>query len=306
MMLSLTACSIDDLKPREEDSKKYSEIKAEAYKDKSEIDYQDGEKFMRAAAGMLTYLDDGDKDGMKKLLANAITDNDDFDKSLDEMISGFEGDITDTTPLKTDFTCSVNSQWSKNEPKDMISADFYVYTDKGTYRVNMGLCSVDKMDANGADAEGIYFLEVRSIGSYYYYSQHYEEIEPTYHVDTIGNASLYFFSDYAFDGSDYSVYNLTNTQTGYDVYKKTGSKDAISMDKLKSIDYTDKSNTSIFDGMEPYVENVGTNRIFNIEDSDKKALLYYNEDGFRKVQVIDIETPLNEQEPEVIYDKKKQ
>ena len=78
------------------------------------------------------------------------------------------------------------------------------------------------------------------------------------------------------------------------------------MDKLKSLDYTDKGNVSVFDGMEPYVENVGTNRVFNIEDSAKKALLYYNEDGFRKVQVIDIETPLNEQEPEVIYDKKKQ
>ena len=46
---------------------------------------------------LLTYIDDGDKDGVKSLLCNGLKNSDGIDADIQALIDGFEGDIIRTT-----------------------------------------------------------------------------------------------------------------------------------------------------------------------------------------------------------------
>ena len=51
---------------------------------------------------LLTYIDDGDKDGVKSLLCNGLKNSDGIDADIQALIDGFEGDIIRTTEYEKD------------------------------------------------------------------------------------------------------------------------------------------------------------------------------------------------------------
>ena len=50
---------------------------------------------------LLTYIDDGDKDGVKSLLCNGLKNSDGIDADIQALIDGFEGDIITNPPYST-------------------------------------------------------------------------------------------------------------------------------------------------------------------------------------------------------------
>ena len=82
---------------------------------------------------LLTYIDDGDKDGVKSLLCNGLKNSDGIDADIQALIDGFEGDIIRMTEYEKD---TVNASSSgKNYTSAFLSRSFYIITDKQKYGV---------------------------------------------------------------------------------------------------------------------------------------------------------------------------
>lgn len=58
---------------------------------------------------LLTYIDDGDKDGVKSLLCNGLKNSDGIDADIQALIDGFEGDIIRTTEYEKDTVSASSS-----------------------------------------------------------------------------------------------------------------------------------------------------------------------------------------------------
>ena len=87
---------------------------------------------------LLTYIDDGDKDGVKSLLCNGLKNSDGIDADIQALIDGFEGDIIRTTEYEKD-TVSASSS-GKNYISAFLSRSFYIITDKQKYGVYIAVC----------------------------------------------------------------------------------------------------------------------------------------------------------------------
>lgn len=98
---------------------------------------------------LLTYIDDGDKDGVKSLLCNGLKNSDGIDADIQALIDGFEGDIIRTTEYEKD-TVSASSS-GKNYTSAFLSRSFYIITDKQKYGVYIAVCPIDEKHDDGED-----------------------------------------------------------------------------------------------------------------------------------------------------------
>ena len=62
------------------------------------IEYKDNNQFYVDTVDLLlSYIDDGDKDGVKSLLCNGLKNAESIDEDIAALVDGFEGDIIRTT-----------------------------------------------------------------------------------------------------------------------------------------------------------------------------------------------------------------
>ena len=322
-----TACAYSDYVPASE-SQPYSKVE-NAYADKMEIDHNDSNIYKRTVVGTLKYIDDGDKAGLKKMLCKGLLDMKDTDAEIDALMDGFKGDIKDTTYISGDLGARTTAQWSKTEAVACYESDFYVYTDKETYYFKLDMCSVNDRESDGKDSVGVTRLQVMTLdkkygmkvesgykdGSTEYTDKYIYGDGTTKDAKTkiVGVSPCNIFSDYG-SSDGYEVLNTSKGWDNNDVWKPTGTKDSISMEDLKKIDYTDeKAVREVFNSMEQYAttEDDTHCRLYNLKDSDKKVHVYSDnygdgDEGYRVkfVQIIDISELYEEQDREYIYNYK--
>ena len=110
---------------------------------------------------LLTYIDDGDKDGVKSLLCNGLKNSDGIDADIQALIDGFEGDIIRTTEYEKD-TVSASSS-GKNYTSAFLSRSFYIITDKQKYGVYIAVCPIDEKHDDGEDLVGVYNISINTL-----------------------------------------------------------------------------------------------------------------------------------------------
>ena len=110
---------------------------------------------------LLTYIDDGDKDGVKSLLCNGLKNSDGIDADIQALIDGFEGDIIRTTEYEKD-TVSASSS-GKNYTSAFLSRSFYIITDKQKYGVYIAVCPIDEKHDDGEDLVGVYKITINNL-----------------------------------------------------------------------------------------------------------------------------------------------
>ena len=151
--------------------------------------------------------------------------------------------------------------------------------------------------------------------------------------ETQENADRYFFTDGTTeelevagscgmlgsmgDGSGYTAIN-TAKGSSYSIFKLTGTKDEISEQEIRGIDFTNEREA--YDSVtayEPYAEGerssntkiISQTCFYNIKGSSNKLYVHFSGDKDGRpyisyAMVIDITKLLTEQKPEVIYDRK--
>ncbi len=312
LVFMCTGCSVSDIVP-EPESQTYSKIE-KPYTDKAEIDHHQENIYKRTVAGTLRYIDNGDKAGLKKMLCKGLNDMKDTDVEIDALLDGFKGDIKDTTYISGDLGARTYAQWSKDEPVACYESEFYVYTDKETYFVELDMCAVNDKDVDGKDSVGVTKLYVMTLDKKYDADATPNDASKDVETKTVGTSQCSILSEYG-DSEGYQVLNTSTEWSDNDVWKLTGTKDSISSEDLKKIDYSDENAVrKVFNGMEPYAitESDSHCRLYNLSGSDKKVHVYsdnyYEGDENYKVkfvQIIDISELYGKQDREYIYNYKK-
>lgn len=311
VLLMCTGCSVSDIVP-EPESQTYSKIE-KPYTNKAEINNKSENVYKRTVAGTLKYIDDGDKAGLKKMLCKGLLDMKDTDAEIDALLEGFKGDIKDTTYISGDLGARTNAQWSKTEEVACYESEFYVYTDKETYYVKLDMCAVNDRDADGKDSVGVTRLHVMTLDKKYEADATPNDAAKDIETKTVGASQCSILSEYG-NSDGYQALNTSTEWSDNDVWKLTGTKDSISLEDLKKIDYKDeKAVRKVFNGMEQYAitESDAHCRLYNLSDSDKKVHVYSDnygdgDDSYRVkfVQIIDISEPYGKQDRESIFNYK--
>ena len=327
-LFQLTGCFLSDIVP-ETRSQPYSMIK-KPYTNKTEIDHKSENVYKRTVAGTLKYIGDGDKAGLKKMLCKGLLDMDDTDAEIDALLDGFKGDITDTTYISGDLGARKTALWSKTEAVECYESEFYVYTDKETYYVNLEMCSVNDRESDGKDSVGVTRLHVTTLDKRYgmELESGFEEGGSTEYTDEytfgdgitrevntkiVGVSQCSILSEYG-NSDGYQVLNTSKDWSDNDVWKLTGTSDSISLEDLKRIDYTDEEAVRrVFNSMEQYATSKADThcRLYNLSGSDKKVHVYSDnysdgDDSYRVkfVQIINISELYEKQNREYVYDYK--
>lgn len=303
----------------------YSEIKDEAYTDKSDIHYKERTRgnYMRTCAGFLKALNDRDVNSMKKFCADELLAMEGTDGLLAEIVNGFEGDITDTSPLTTDFAATKYSQWSKTDPVDYYDDDFIVFTTDQTYWISLSMYAV----CGEESLIGINRLRILTIDKRF-------DMEVGVETEREDGLSVtpYNFADgmtaelvhkdncgilVCFGDSDgYIAVNIAKGST-YNIYKLTGEEDAVSRDEIDEIDFTDEEGVyEILSEYEPYAVGEGSAvpnyysqaRFYVIEGSEKMLFVNVTGEGVPEkiiyASIFDPTILINEQKPEVLHSQK--
>ena len=294
----------------------YSDIEM-AYTDKSEMSV-DINVFKRTVAGFLNYLDAGDKEGLKRLLSEALLTSDGIDEELDELFEGFKGHIVETSYIASDTYAGLPG-WYED--------DFYVNTDKESYYIYLLVISEEnKYYDNGDELVGINQIQIMTL------DKRYEvEIDKTEFWDFIhthdGGAGkkgdhydlIYTFKDGEVKtvrvdrliGVDCFVVTSFGNSEGYIwvnalqkpnkcyVWKLTGTTDSISAEELEDVDFSDiETVNEVFGELEPYAMPDETYyhdrefRFYNLPDIDssKKVYVFYGTDStVPRVRIFDLD-----------------
>lgn len=198
-MLTLSSCAITEILKKESRVINGVEYK---YNDQFYADTVDQ---------LLTYIDGGDKDGVKSLLCNGLKNSDNIDADIQALIDGFEGDIIRTTEYEKD-TVSASSS-GKNYTSAFLSRSFYIITDKQKYGIYIAVCPIDEKHDDGEDLVGVYNISINTLD--------YEcgDIERnTVNTIEIADHNCCVASGYG-DSSNYLVAQTGNKYEVVDIYR---------------------------------------------------------------------------------------
>ena len=300
----------------------YSEIKDEAYTGKDDIYYKDRTRgnYMRTCAGFLRALDGRDVNGIRKLCADELLAMEGTDELLERIVNGFEGSVTDTSPLTTDFAATRYSQWSKTDPVDYYDDDFIVFTTEQTYWVSLSMYAVCSDESlTGINRLRILTLDKRfdmEVGAEYETADGLSVTPYTFadgttvelvHRDNCGILCCFG------DSSGYIAVNIARGST-YNIYKLTGEEDPIVRDKINEIDFSDEEGAyEILSDYEPYAAGEGSSvpnyysqaRFYMIEGSRQMLFVNVAGEGIPEkiiyASIFDPTKLITEQKPEVLH-----
>lgn len=296
----ITSCDMFKKGSLPQGAELYQDIKL-AYSDKSEMSL-DVNVFKRTAAGFLNYLDAGDKEGLKKLLSDALLAREDTAADLDEMWSNFKGHIVKTSHIAADITAGGGGRYENG---------FIVTTDVETYYFHLMVISwTNGNDSNEKKLIGINQIRMMTLDKLYGLDIDDHEFWDFTHSHPNGGAEgdgyslTYKFQDgeekpvkvsklmgvdcYMItsigNSSGYITVNTNQVSSKAYVWKLTGTKDSISSAELKSMDFSDAASVEkVFSALEPYavpdVNSTGVRdyRFYNLSDrsDNAKAYVYY-------------------------------
>lgn len=326
-LLCTTACSLKNLVPEDARSQPYSEVE-EPWTSKDDINYNDPNVYKKYAAGFVKLLDERDEEGIKKMFSKGLLLMEDTEEELDSLLKNFKGNVKDTTYLSGSLGARGYAQWSKTEPIACYDSRFFIYTDEETYYVDFGMCAVDESSPDGRDSVGITFLYVmtldkacnmkRDVKDKTEDSKEYLNVltfsdgtTKEVKCKTVGTSNCCIDTEFG-SGEGYTVLNLTDVWSKNEVFRLTGTKDDISLDKIKKLDYTDgKAAAEFFLAHEEYVEPNDRRHVYNITGSDKKVMVVIGEDDdtgekmVTYVRIVDIMKLYSVQDKVIIYGEKK-
>lgn len=172
------------------------------------IEYKDNNQFYVDTVDLLlSYIDDGDKDGVKSLLCNGLKNAESIDEDIAALVDGFEGEIICTTEHEYN-TLSSGSYGAKNASA-FLSRSFYIITDKQKYGAYIAVCPFDEKHDEGEDLVGVYAIGIRTLD---YMAG---DVERTQYGTAIEIAdSRCYVAHYYGDGNNYLV---AQVGTQYDV-----------------------------------------------------------------------------------------
>jgi hypothetical protein len=106
--------------------------------------YQNNNQFYAdTVSRLLSCIDNGDKDGVKKLLCNALKCSEDIDEQIDNLVDGFSGDITDVTEYEKNVVAGSTS-YGVDYTSTFLDNQFYIFTDKQIYCASVSICPLDE------------------------------------------------------------------------------------------------------------------------------------------------------------------
>lgn len=295
IMIGCASCTLFSSEP---EYKKYSEIKDEAYTDKSEIEPAVSGShgvYQKTVAGVLKALDNRDEEAFRKLCSNYLLGMEGTDAAIAELIGGFRGHITDSIPIDGDFAARETALFSKDHPKAYYQTRFCVFTDEQAYCVLLGMFSVNKDAKDGDDFVGVTCIRFLSLDREFnlhrladdleddkgqYYLDHYSFADGA-KMDVVQRRGCYLSVSYG-DSTGYTVSGWEKNPTGFRIYQLTGTTDSITRNELNKIDFTDVD--SAYDAImthEPYAEGEISyvsksvkEYYFSLADSDEKVYIY--------------------------------
>jgi hypothetical protein len=122
------------------------------------IEYQNNNQFYAdTVSRLLSCIDNGDKDGVKELLCNALKCSEDIDERLDNLVDGFSGDITDVTEYEKNVHAG-SASYGVDYTSAFLNNQFYIFTDKQIYCASVSICPLDEKHEDGEDIVGIYSI----------------------------------------------------------------------------------------------------------------------------------------------------
>lgn len=237
------------------------------------VEYKYNDQFYADTVDLLlTYIDDGNKDGVKSLLCNGLKNSKDIDANIESLVDGFEGDIVRTTEHEKNTVSGSSS--GKNYTSVFLSRSFYIITDKQKYSIYVAVCPIDEKHDGGEDLIGIYNITINTL------DYALGDVEKKA-VEGIEIASLNCcVASYYGDSSNYLV---AQTGTKYDVitiYRITNPQSIVTYDDITA--WTSRDFISFQDNFgPPYAESFDNEKeyvladvyIYKISDSDKYAIV---------------------------------
>lgn len=244
---------------------------------------------------LLTYIDDGDKDGVKSLLCNGLKNSDGIDADIQALIDGFEGDIIRTTEYEKD---TVNASSSgKNYTSAFLSRSFYIITDKQKYGVYIAVCPIDEKHDDGEDLVGVYNISINTLD--------YEsgDIEcNTANTIEIADHNCCVASGYG-DSSSYIVAQTGNKYEVIDIYRIINPQSIVKYDDITAWNSRDFPSFKEKFGA-PYAESLDNDKehvladvyMYKISDSSKYAIVAVGRDdgSINALSVKDIDSRWSE------------
>ena len=316
--LLITSCNLLKKASLNQGCEVYSDIEM-AYTDKSEMSV-DVNVFKRTVAGFLDYLDAGDKEGLKKLLSDALLSRDGIEEELDDLFEGFEGRIIETTYIASDTYAGMPGCYED---------DFYVTTDKETYYIYLVVISEDSI---GGELIGINQIQIMTLdkryeveidkteywefinshpeggkkGDYYNLTYTFQDGEvKTVRVDRLIGVDCFILTSFGSSEGYIKINTLLKPNDCY-VWKLTGTTDSISTEELETIDFTDiETVNEVFGELEPYAMPDETYyhdkdfRFYNLSDGDssEKVYVYFGSDStVPRVRIFDLDKIFADQE----------
>lgn len=126
------------------------------------IEYHNNNQFYAdTVTQLLTCIDDGDKDGVRILLCDALKNYEDIDENIDALVDGFEGDIISVTEYGQSTVGS--SSYGENYTSAFLSNSFYITTDEKVYNAYVAICPLDEKHEDGEDIVGIYVIHIETL-----------------------------------------------------------------------------------------------------------------------------------------------
>ncbi len=274
------------------------------------IEYQNNNQFYAdTVTQLLTCIDEGNKEGVKTLLCNALKDYEHIDDNIDNLVDGFKGDITSVTEYGQNTVSS--SSYGEDYTSAFLSDSFYVTTDEQIYSVYVAICPLDEKHDDGENIVGIYAIQIETLD---YASEDIER--PDYDVIEVANKGCFLQSLYG-DSSNYlPVQNAANHDSIMIYRLLPNAGYGGSYEEVLAWDNRDyKSFKEAFG--EPYAESIrngksDTNRtycyMYKLTDSDKYAAItvFPDTDKINSLRIEDIYAYRNDEADDVILEPEKQ
>lgn len=265
LMMSLSSCAITSL------------LKKEVHIING-VEYKYNDQFFADTVDLLlTYIDEGNKEGVKSLLCQGLKDSKDIDANIASLVEGFEGDIVRTTKHETGT--EVASSIGKNGNSAFLSKTFYVITDKQKYWVSVDICPLDETHDDGEDVVGIYRLFIKTLD---YISHDVEEDAAegkTAEGIKIANHNCYVASQYG-DSSNYLVAQVGTRYDVIELYRIINPQSIVTYDDVTAwtsrdfIRFQERFGPPYAESLKNVMVYVGTDGyIYKISDSDKYAIV---------------------------------
>lgn len=269
------------------------------------VEYEDSYQFaIYAVEELMACIDDGDKDGVKALLCNALKNDENIDEYVSALVDGFEGDIVSTT-LYQRFT-TTDSSYGTNYNSAFMNTDFYITTDEKVYNVYIAICPIDEKHDDGEDIVGVYVIQIETLD---YDSEDRERPE----FDTIEVADEFcYVQGFYGESKDYLPVQSAMNKDGIILYR-------ILSDGGEGGSYEDILNWTGRDAEafkkafgEPYAECVRNDMtslktdgyLYKLTDSEKyAAITIYRDSGeINTLRILDINEYRDDEKDDVILD----